>query len=771
VKRLVLIVVTALAVSLLTASPGTASQRPVDREAVASSSIDPALARQMAAALPGEMLKAVLVLRSQADLSTIAAPSRAARIGATVRALRQRAAQTQAGLVSLLAQRRALGLVTRVQPLWIQNAIGVEATPAVLDELAARPEIRVIRPDLTVRAPVPTAATAALTSSALAEDNLTRINAPALWDNGFRGQGIVVASMDTGVDVSHPDLAGRWRGGTNSWYDPYGEHPTTPVDINGHGTQTMGVIVGGDAGGTAIGVAPDARWIAVKMFDDRGTATSTAIHLGYQWLLDPDHDPATADAPNVVNNSWTLSGGGCNLDFQQDLRSLRSAGILPVFAAGNFGPSSGTVFSPANNPEAVSVGDTDDTDTIDPFSSRGPSACAGTVAPKLTAPGVGIRTSDLFGGYVEETGTSLAAPHVTGALALLLSAAPGLSADRQEGALESGAADLGVPGADNDFGYGRLDALAAYTWLSVTPDFSVSVSPSTASTSPGGAVSFTVSVAPVNGFGGDVSLDIGGLPGTQASATFNPAVITGASGSSQLPVSTTSAIATGSYPLVITGTSGTTSHTTSATLLVVPPPDFSLSATPTSRNVTAGTATTYTVSVGSLNGFTGSVSLGLSGLPSNVGTSTFTPPSVSGSGTSQLSITTANTAPAGSYPLIIGGSAGTLTHAASVNLVVVAKNFALSASPSTLTINRGQTASFTVSVTTSGGFTGSVRLAVSGRPNASTTTWSRNPVATPGSSVLKVRTTGSTTRKTYTLVITGTSGSRSNQTTVTLVVR
>ncbi|HET9559649.1 MAG TPA: S8 family serine peptidase, partial [Actinomycetota bacterium] len=402
--------------------------------------IDPALQHQLAAAGPRRMVEAVVVLDAQADLSKIRARTRSQRLTAVEGALRTTAASTQKGVLALLDRRRAHRLVDSVVPLWIGNQVAVRAAPSVIREMAARPEVREVRPDFIIQAPEPPATSvAAAATPAAPEPNVALVNAPAMWDLGFRGQGIVVANMDTGVDATHPDLAGRWRGGANSWYDPNGEHPTTPIDRNGHGTWTMGAMVGGEAGGSAIGVAPDARWIAVKIFNDRGTTTSTLIHRGFQWLLDPDGNPATADAPHVVNNSWTLSVGGCNLDFQLDLRNLRAGGILPVFSAGNYGPLPGTVLSPANNPEAFAVGATDDADVLASSSSRGPSACPGAVAPRLVAPGVNVRTSDLYGSYLDVSGTSIAAPHVAGALALLLDAFPGLSADQQAAALDGGA--------------------------------------------------------------------------------------------------------------------------------------------------------------------------------------------------------------------------------------------------------------------------------------------------------------------------------------------
>ena len=300
--------------------------------------------------------------------------------------------------------------MSQTTPFWVFNGLSVTAVPDVFQELAARADVATITPDAIQVTPV------ALQAAAAPEPNPSVIHAPALWDLGWRGQGVIVANMDSGVDVSHPDLAGRWRGGSNSWYDPYGQHPTTPTDLSGHGTWTMGVMVGGDAGGTSVGVAPAAQWIAVKIFNDAGTSTATAIHLGFQWLLDPDGNPNTADAPDVVNNSWTFGSPGCNLEFQLDLRSLRAVGIVPVFAASNFGPGNSTSASPANYPEAFAVGAADNSDLIYAYSSRGPSACgeAQTVYPELVAPGVNINTTDLFGMYYSISGTSLSAPHVAG---------------------------------------------------------------------------------------------------------------------------------------------------------------------------------------------------------------------------------------------------------------------------------------------------------------------------------------------------------------------
>jgi subtilisin family serine protease len=729
----------------------------------------------------------LVVLRSQADLAgavSAAHPrTRAARLAAVERALRDTAAAGQRGILARLQTGVTQDRVAQVTPLWIQNEVAVRATPDMIAELAARADVREIRPELSIAAPAPTGpkapakATAkakATAATAAPEPNLTQVNAPALWNLGVRGQGVVVAGLDTGVDVTHPDLAGRWRGGANSWFDPNGEHPSTPVDVSGHGTQTMSVIVGGDAGGSSIGMAPAATWIAAKIFNDRGSATTTGVHRSFQWLLDPDGNPATPDAPQVVSDSWTMSTAACSLEFQPDLAGLRAAGIVPVFAAGNSGPQPGTVLSPANLPEALAVGGVDGSDRLDPSSSIGPSACGGPVSPVLVAPSVNVRAADLYGGYITQTGTSMAAPHVAGALALLLSAAPGTTPDGLQTALTGGAADLGAAGPDSSYGYGRLDALAAYQRLTSIPDFGLTVAPSSVGVTPGGTASYTVSLSSIAGFSGAVALSVSGPPGSVGTATLTPASVS-SPGTAAISVTTAPTAAPGSYPVTVTGTNGTTSHAATAMLVVQPPPDFTLTVTPGSRTVAAGATAQYTVGVGPVNGFTGAVTLAVSGLPASVGAAVLTPPSITGAGTSVLSIGTSAGAPPGTYPLTVTGS-GTgsgagITHSVGLSLTVTpAQGFTLAATPAVATARRGGSTSYSVGVTPVGGFTGAVTLSRSGLPSGTTTSWSANPVTVPGTSVLTVRIGGATPRGTFTVRITGTSGALTQSVSVTLTV-
>jgi hypothetical protein len=285
--------------------------------------------------------------------------------------------------------------------------------------------------------------------------------------------------MDTGVDINHPDLGPRWRGGSNSWFDPYGEHPLLPTDRDGHGTQVTGLILGGNFSGAYIGVAPDAQWIAVKIFADDGEARSSAIHASFQWLLDPDNNPDTDDAPDIVNNSWgyEASPNICDTlsrEFQVDVQALQAAGMTVLFAAGNTGPATSSSIAPANYPESFAVGSVGTSTSptlISSFSARGPSACDGTIYPEMVAPGFEVWTSDLTAGgafpgsYLLATGTSFSTPQVSGVMALLRSAFPYITASDLETSLKQSATDLGTVGPDHTYGYGLVNALAAFKYL------------------------------------------------------------------------------------------------------------------------------------------------------------------------------------------------------------------------------------------------------------------------------------------------------------------
>ncbi len=542
----------------------------------------------LASLTPGDMTTVIVTLRQQTDLKRVKGANRAARLKGAIHELNATANAAQLPIRALLRARAAQGKVASSTPLWVVNGISVTATADVIKELAARPDVASVSPDQVAVVP----------SAGIAEPGVSAVSAPAMWNLGFTGQGVVVASLDSGVDVSHPDLASRWRGGTNSWYDPYGEHPVTPTDLSGHGTATTGVMVGGDAGGSSIGVAPGATWIAAKIFNDRGAATVTAIHQAFQWVLDPDHNPNTADAPQIVNGSWSIGAGpGCDLSFQPDLQALRAVGILPVFAAGNYGSGASSSVSPGNYPEAVSVGAVGATDLIYSASSRGPSTCGARTRtfPDVVAPGVNIRSTDLYGLYQTASGTSMAAPNASGALALLLGAIPGLSTDQAQAALTATAVDLGPAGPDGTYGNGRINVLAAYQWLLARQDFGVAVTPPDATSLAGGSVSYTVQVTRVYGFSGPISLSLSGLSAAEGDGIFTPAVLPGGSSTSQLVVTTTSAIAPGSHPLTVTAGSGTTIRTAAATLTtsagdVTGPATFSPTVTPSVSNGTTDVA-------------------------------------------------------------------------------------------------------------------------------------------------------------------------------------
>ena len=417
------------------------------------------LSAVMAQTAANDTIPVIVHFRNRVRLNDYVPFGKKTRRRLLIRALKQRTQTHRAGVASLLGQTGG----RRIRDLWLVNGLAVELRPQIIRALARRTIVDTIRLDQVIPLASPTPS-----GSGSAAWNLAMIQADTLWARGYTGQGVVVANMDTGVDIQNIALAASWRGGSNSWYDPSGAH-AAPFDADGHGTQTMGVMVGG----AGLGVAPMARWIAVKIFDDAGFAATSDIHSGYQWLLDPDGNPDTDDAPDIVNNSWGFDTmvDQCNTEFEADIAALRTAEIAVVFAAGNSGPSAYTSLSPANNAGSLAVGAVDDTGTVIPLSSNGPSACSADTYPHLTAPGFSILTTDLTAGgaFPDATafasGTSFAAPHVAGAMALLRSAVPTVTLVEMEMALQQSTLDIGPIGPDNSSGYGLVQAAEALTLL------------------------------------------------------------------------------------------------------------------------------------------------------------------------------------------------------------------------------------------------------------------------------------------------------------------
>lgn len=446
--------------------------------------LTPELERSMAARGTHADTAVIIRFSEPVDLQSLATTDRRARDNRLLLALQARTAQQRGAIDPLLATYAT----KRVLDLWIVNGVAATLPAHAVRKVAAAEGVASVGLDSYVqhgrpqRMPAPRGAAglaARLPSVAAPETadgggavatpgwNLVAIQAPQMWALGHTGRGVVVATMDSGVDLAHPDLRRAWRGGANSWFDPHGEE-AVPYDALGHGTQAMGIVLGS----RGLGVAPDARWIAVRLYDSNGRARMSDIHRAFQWLMDPDGDPATVDAPDIVNASWTLAGrapGACIDEFADDIRALRSSGIAVVFAAGNDGPSERTSNSPANNPAAISVGSVGSDLALARQSSRGPSSCDRAVFPRLVAPGSEIRTTDLSHGavrsYATVFGSSLAAPHVAGVLALLAGAAPAASVAELEAALQRGAQDLGERGPDNRYGFGLVRALDAYNAL------------------------------------------------------------------------------------------------------------------------------------------------------------------------------------------------------------------------------------------------------------------------------------------------------------------
>ena len=388
----------------------------------------------------------------------------------------------------------------RYKAFWIDNIIVVESSNIqTFNRLQNFPEIEALRARRTPKLVEPVDISPAAAISAI-ESNLSHVKADQVWALGYEGQGIVVGNIDTGVRYTHQALVNQYRGnlgGGNynhnyNWWDPY-DSTTAPADVHNHGSHTMGTMVGDDGDENQIGMAPGAKWIAAKGFNPN--ATDAGLLSCGQFMAAPTDlngsNPDPDKRPHVVNNSWGDCGTSYDSWYAGVITSWHAAGIYPVFSNGNSSncgysspPGLNTVGNPARSGNVTGVGatgrnngqyatysnwgPTDDPDTLNP---RG----YPNLKPQVVAPGTNrsaFKGSD--SDYSDMSGTSMAAPHVAGLVALIWSAAPWLTGNYaatetiiEETAnpidYDSGGSPLPGPGNIPNYatGWGEIDALAA----------------------------------------------------------------------------------------------------------------------------------------------------------------------------------------------------------------------------------------------------------------------------------------------------------------------
>jgi subtilisin family serine protease len=423
-----------------------------------------------------------VILKDQADLSSVRQITDVDERRVTAyQMLTKKANETQVGLRSTFDR---FGI--QYTPYYLVNALEVRGGTLVRLYLLSRPEVDRVIPSPRLRPAASSGALAATGGQSAptgVQWNVSMIGADKVWNEfGVRGEGIVVGQSDSGADVNHPELHDNYRGNTEgddyNWFDPW-NHKTSPYDDGGHGTHTLGTIVGQNG----IGVAPGATWFACENLNRN--LGNPALYLDcMQFMLAPfpqngdpfvDGDPKRA--ADVLNNSWgcpTLEG--CDPEaLLAGANHLRDAGIFVVVSAGNDGPNCSTVNAPLSLYDSVfSVGAIDQSGDLAFFSSRGPVTAdgSGRIKPDIAAPGVDVLSSVPGGGYATESGTSMAGPHVVGAVALLWSADRTLigdiepteqlliqSADPYTGDTSIGCFQGDLPNAA--YGYGILDVYKA----------------------------------------------------------------------------------------------------------------------------------------------------------------------------------------------------------------------------------------------------------------------------------------------------------------------
>ena len=465
--------------------------------ALAQTSIDPSvvatkLLERMEAA-PDDYQAVYFLLNDQVDIEAIdrelnrRKASLEERAYTVITALQQKAANTQPPFLQAL-ERSDLVEPGSILPLWVTNAIYARVKPALVAEWSRDPKIDWIGWNGPA-APTEVQKNASLAATVQPngkEPGLTAIKAPALWAMGYTGYGMIAYTIDSGVDYLHPALGpsfyGHYVSGDEAWYQSFSNN-TTPFECdeeNSHGTHVTGTMLGlNRLTNDTTGVAFNARWIASPAIECNSSMTIPTAAL--QWALNPDGNAGTIDdMPDAINNSWydpSLDAEDeCGSLYVSIFQALEAAGIANISSAGNFGPGPMTMTPPhninINLVNAFTVAAVNANTAALPianFSSRGPSTCGGTgsllIKPEVAAPGVAVRSCMADGTYGLLDGTSMASPHVAGAVLLLKEAYPYLTGKEIKEALYFTCVDLGDPGEDNTYGMGIIDVEAAFYYL------------------------------------------------------------------------------------------------------------------------------------------------------------------------------------------------------------------------------------------------------------------------------------------------------------------
>jgi subtilisin family serine protease len=451
----------------------------------------------------GQQAEFIVVLADQADLSGAASlPTKAEKGRYVYTTLLTKAQSTQEPILQLLRDNG-----TEFQSFYIVNAILVKGARELANTLAARPDVARIEGNPVIHNDLPRPDVSSTSYGprlpATIEQGIQYTHAPQVWALGFTGQNIVVAGADTGIRWTHNALKPHYRGWdaqtqtanhNYNWHDAIhpcdpqfgcacGSNSQEPCDDFGHGSHTIGTAIGDDGMGNQVGMAPGAKFIGCRNMDN-GNGTPARYIECMEWFLAPyplnctpnEGDPSKA--PDITTNSWgcpTTEGCTMGNELQAAVEAQAAAGIQMVVAAGNSGSACSTVSDPPSFYAAsYTVGALiNGTDTIASFSSRGPVTRDGSnrIKPDITAPGTNVRSA--WNGsdseYISIQGTSMATPHIAGAMALLWCAIPSLkhqvTASRDalnNSAVFISSTQCGSAGPPNNvYGWGRIDIAAA----------------------------------------------------------------------------------------------------------------------------------------------------------------------------------------------------------------------------------------------------------------------------------------------------------------------